>query len=702
MSALDPRLAGGVAASAPAGPTAGGAALRPARHLLDSGVPAHLVLGALARRHRNGGSLGLNLPTGPAAATAGPGEDPQTLCPLPRSSPAQERAALLARHWRAATVDPAADPPDPSLIDALGPVACLKDGLLPWRRAGGTTVVLTADPERFERLRTWLIQRLGPVAMSIAPAAAIEQAILAARGAALARAAETRVPEPMSCRDWAATRLSETLALALMVLLAALVAAPLATLAVLTGWATLTLLALTALKLAAALTARGAPLPEADAPEAAPPPLPADPPLVSLLVALYGEAEIAPRLVRRLERLDWPRSHLEVLLVVEEGDAPTRAALLAADLPAWMRLVTVPKGGLRTKPRALNHALGLCRGSIVGIYDAEDAPAPDQIARVAAAFAARPAEVACLQGVLDFYNPRSNWISRAFTIEYAAWFRLILPGLAALRLPVPLGGTTVFFRRAALERVGAWDAHNVTEDADLGIRLARAGLRTELIASTTMEEANCRPWPWVKQRSRWIKGYMVTWGVHMRRPRQLWRDLGPRAFWGFQAHFLGSLSQVLLAPLLWSFLLVAAGVGHPLAAAMPGWVFLALSLGFAAAEVASLAIAAAGLRRTGHKMAAVWVLLLPFYFPLATAAAYKALWELGLRPFYWDKTAHGKFDAGARSRAPAAPAATPAAPVTPAPAPRPGPVAAAQARPGPFAAAQRIETSPASIFRRVS
>jgi cellulose synthase/poly-beta-1,6-N-acetylglucosamine synthase-like glycosyltransferase len=192
----------------------------------------------------------------------------------------------------------------------------------------------------------------------------------------------------------------------------------------------------------------------------------------------------------------------------------------------------VPLGTLQTKPRALNYALSFAKGSIIGVYDAEDAPAPDQLHVVVNRFAQRGPEVVCLQGQLDFYNSHSNWLAHCFTVEYATWFRIMLPSLERLGLAIPLGGTTLFFRRDILESLGGWDAHNVTEDADLGIRLARHGYRTEIIDTVTQEEANARAWPWVKQRSHWLKGYAITYGVHMRSPLKLWRDLGAwRFFW---------------------------------------------------------------------------------------------------------------------------------------------------------------------------
>ncbi|HCQ63785.1 MAG TPA: glycosyl transferase, partial [Rhodobacteraceae bacterium] len=364
-------------------------------------------------------------------------------------------------------------------------------------------------------------------------------------------------------------------------------------------------------------------------------------PTVSILVPLFHETEIAGRLVRRLEALDYPRELLDICLVVEADDTLTRNALAVSDLPHWMRQVTVPGGAVRTKPRALNFALDFCRGSIIGVYDAEDAPEPGQIHKVVRRFAMRGPSVACLQGVLDFYNARENWLARAFAIEYAAWFRITLPGLEKMGFAVPLGGTTLFFRRVALEELGGWDAHNVTEDADLGIRLARHGYHTELIDTVTKEEANCRPWPWVKQRSRWIKGYAMTWGVHMRAPRRLLDELGLKKFLGVQFLFLGTLSQFLLAPVLWSFWLLAFGVTHPLMSVLPPWAFWTLGGIFFFSELLTIAVGMMAVADDEHRFLMKWVPTLHVYWPLASVAAIKGVLEIAWNPFYWDKTSHG-------------------------------------------------------------
>jgi glycosyltransferase XagB len=543
-----------------------------------------------------------------------------------------------ARNFGIRLVDLCQTVPDPRLIDAVGVSDCLRHGLVPWLKVGDVTIVATSRPEDFRRLRPMLEGRLGPVAAGLASARSVAAAIHARRGDRLARAAENRVAPAESCRNWPKLHDSPRALSVLALSLAALVFAPLVTGLAVFAFAILTLILCAALKLAAAVAALRRP-------EAmALPPTDSIPPVVSIIVALYREGDIAPRLIRRLARLDYPVELLDVILAVETDDHVTLDALTRAELPPWMRVVIVPEGQVKTKPRALNHALDYARGAIVGVYDAEDAPEPAQLRKVVARFQRSGPEVACLQGMLDYYNPHTNWLSRCFTIEYAGWFRLILPGLARLGLVVPLGGTTLFFRRDVLEQLGAWDAHNVTEDADLGVRLARHGYRTELVETVTDEEANCRALPWIKQRSRWIKGYIMTWAVHMRAPRLLWRQLGPRGFFGFQVLFLGTIAQFLLAPLLWSFLILIFGFDHPLQAALPAPMIWAIAAVLIMSELTDILIGIIGLGRTRHKLSPLWVLTLKAYYPLASIAAYKGLIELATRPFFWDKTTHGIFD----------------------------------------------------------
>lgn len=612
------------------------------RYLVENGVisPGQLLL-ALHQQQRHGAPIGGILRAeGWASAKA-------------------IRAALAQQHGLQ-TADLARQPPDPALARRLQVEYWLDASVLPWMRLGSLVLIATAHPDRFDALRPTLEETFGSVLPVVADEDQIQTAIGGIFRSRLAADASTRVALEQSCRGWT-PRNRMRIGAAILLGLSALTAIPVLSLTIATAIAVLSLALFLGLRLAGAVAYalnRGRHTDQSPAPACPRPHLPK----VSVLVPLYKEKEIAGALIRRLGRLSYPKALLEVLLVLEEHDAVTRRALAAVALPPWMRVIEVPAHrGLTTKPRAMNYALNFCKGEIIGVWDAEDAPAPDQIEHVAARFAAAPAEVVCLQGILDYYNPRSNWRSRCFTIEYASWFRVILPGIARLGLVVPLGGTTLYFRRAALEQLGGWDAHNVTEDADLGVRLCRAGYRTEAIDTVTFEEAACRAWPWVKQRSRWLKGFMVTYLVHMRAPARLWSDLGAWRFLGFQAFFLGTLGQFLLAPLMWSYWLLALGMPHPVAATMPAPVLHAVIALTISAETLFMIIAAAAVSSPPRRFLMGWLPTMIFYFPLGILAAYKAMFELFFRPFHWEKTQHGQ----AASDCPAAAAVPVAAPAQP-------------------------------------
>lgn len=552
----------------------------------------------------------------------------------------EELLAALSRQYSALPTDLRTNPPDARLIDEVGVERCLRDGFVPVARMGGATVVATARPDAFISVRRHLPSHYGEPIMALCSERDVHEAILATRHPQLVAKAETRVAEDESCRFWYQSGPRNILLAGVLAVFLGTLISPVLVISALTFWAVFTLLAGTMLKAAAILAALRLRWRARRDPLHAPPEI-ASLPVVSVMVPLFHEEDIVDRLIPRLSRLTYPKELLDICLITEEDDTTTRAMLERARLPYWMRVVTVPQGQLKTKPRALNFALDFCRGSIIGVYDAEDAPAPDQIHRVVRRFYERGPEVACVQGMLDFYNSRANWFSRCFTVEYNAWFRLMLPGIAALGLVVPLGGTTLFFRRKALEELGGWDAHNVTEDADLGVRLARHGYRTELIDSVTDEEANCRLWPWVRQRSRWLKGYAMTWSVHMREPARLWRELGVKKFIGFQILFLGTLSQFLLVPVLWSLWLVALGLPHPLNGEIGPQTMGVLTLIFLGAEAVSIAMGLIGTTLAGKRYLWGWVPTLHIYFPLAAIATYKAVFEMIARPFYWDKTQHG-------------------------------------------------------------
>lgn len=368
-----------------------------------------------------------------------------------------------------------------------------------------------------------------------------------------------------------------------------------------------------------------------------------DLPTYAVLVALYDEADIVPALVDALLALDYPVGRLAIRLVVEEDDVSTRRALGKLILPPHIAILVVPRGMPRTKPRALNVALDATPGDLVVVYDAEDLPEPDQLRKAASAFRDAPADLACVQARLNTFNPDESWLARQFTIEYSALFDLILPALERYRLPVPLGGTSNHFRRAVLQRVLAWDPYNVTEDADLGIRLARYGYSVGTIDSTTWEEAPPRFGIWLRQRTRWLKGWMQTYLVHMRQPRRLLGELGWWGFAGLQVLMGAMIASALVHP--WFYVLLAqkglegssaASVASGIPPSIAWLAFANLLLGYLSVAL----VGAVAVWRRGRKHLVIHVLLVPVYWLAISLAAYRALGQMVTAPFHWEKTQH--------------------------------------------------------------
>ncbi len=371
-------------------------------------------------------------------------------------------------------------------------------------------------------------------------------------------------------------------------------------------------------------------------------------PIYSVLLPMYKEAEVVPKLLRSLTNLDYPAEKLDILLLIEEDDHETRDEIIRMRLPPQFRMIIVPDAQPRTKPKACNYGLLHARGDFVVIYDAEDEPEPDQLKKVIAVFRALDdPQVVCVQCKLNYFNSHQNLLTAWFTTEYSMWFDLVLPGLDATDAPIPLGGTSNHFVTRTLLDLGAWDPHNVAEDADLGIRLARRGLRTAVVDSTTYEEATSDVHNWVRQRSRWVKGYIQSWLVHMRHPVQLWRELGPRRFLSFQLTVGGTFMTFLLNPVfwllttLWTF--TEAGVIRDV---FPGYLFYAAGAGLFAGNFLFTYLNAAGAAHRGDHHLVKYALLSPVYWGLMSLAAWKGALQLITKPHYWEKTIHGRDNVG--------------------------------------------------------
>lgn len=368
-------------------------------------------------------------------------------------------------------------------------------------------------------------------------------------------------------------------------------------------------------------------------------------PNYTILCPLYHEAAVVPQFVRAIEAMDYPSDRLQVLLLTEEDDTETRAAIALLGLPEHFEVVTVPDGSPRTKPRACNYGLLQATGDFIVIYDAEDVPEPLQLKKAVLTFANHDDGIACVQAKLNFYNAEQNILTRWFTVEYSLWFDLILPGLQHANVPLPLGGTSNHFRTSLLRTVGGWDPYNVTEDCDLGLRLAEHQLSTAMLDSTTYEEANSRAGNWMRQRSRWIKGYMQTYFVHMRRPGRYLREGRIREFFALQLFVGGKALTLLVNPLMWGmlgiYLAFRVAVEPFFHQVFPGPLLYMGAICLIAGNFFYLYAYLVGCEQRQHFGLTKWAMLTPVYWLMMSGAALIALKQLIFQPHYWEKTQHG-------------------------------------------------------------
>jgi glycosyltransferase XagB len=367
-----------------------------------------------------------------------------------------------------------------------------------------------------------------------------------------------------------------------------------------------------------------------------------DLPVYTVLAPLFREADATGQLIKNLMELDYPVSKLEVLLLLEAGDKETLTAIEEAGLPPYMRVIVVPPGEPRTKARACNVGLAAARGDHLVCYDAADKPDLDQLKKAVVAFRRGGGGMACVQAALNYRSVRENFLTRVFTAEYSFWFDCVLPGLDALRLPIPLGGNSSHFRTEALRRLGGWNPFGTADDADRGIRASALGYTVGVINSTTTQDTSRNLGDWMRQRSALIEGDMQTAVANARNPWSLVRVAGLRRALGLITLTAGScLASLFLLPL---WILLAGSLLLPartLGLLYPDWT---LSIGlFSLLAGNSLMIyvtmLGAFLRQRDGQV--LWSLFSPFCWILHSVASQVALWQLITRPSYWEKTTYG-------------------------------------------------------------
>lgn len=553
---------------------------------------------------------------------------------------------ILASQWGLPFVDLLRQPPDLSLVKRFVPESLIQDKFLPLRRtAGGLDIAVARQPD--QELETLLRKVLGPghYRYYVTTEWDIDQVVRSGFRQELLDGAVYglyyRNPNESAYTTFT-LRQFIILAATLLGLLACLYFAPVPTLVILNLLVNLAFLANIMFRFVISLVAAGFEKWEAVSSEEVSALRDEDLPTYTILVPVYHEANVVKLVLQNLAKLDYPPEKLDILVLLEEDDKETLEAAKAARPPGNVQLVVVPDQTPKTKPKACNVGLYFARGDYLVIYDAEDRPDPDQLKKAVVAFHKGPSNLVCVQTALNYFNVRENFLTRMFTLEYSYWFDYMLPGLYRLGLPIPLGGTSNHFKTEMLRELGGWDPFNVTEDADLGVRAATRGYTVGVVNSTTYEEANANSHNWIRQRSRWIKGYMQTSLVNLRAPSRLIRAVGVRQTAGFLLLVVGTPISLLAAPLMWLLFIVWMITGTQdldfLFPPLTSYISMFnLLLGNGIAIYTNML---AVFKRKYYDLT-LWALCNPIYWAYQYIAAYKALKQLLTKPFFWEKTIHG-------------------------------------------------------------
>ena len=553
----------------------------------------------------------------------------------------------LAAGWGTPSSDPSASAPDPGCASILAPAEARRLQVVPFKLTPDEVWIAAADPTN-EEVRAGVT---APKGLSIrwfaAAPTVIRRAQLSLYQDAMVATAVTTLrdtqPDASAERQLSPRQRNLTLSMVALTVLVLIVwrgAALVAAMAVVTFAYAIWLAYRTRIVVRGARAGSGERVPAAEVEGLR------DLPVYTVLCPIFREAGVVPELLRQLQALDYPRSKLDVKLLVEEDDRETRDRLAQLQVPHFCEVVAVPPGGPRTKPKACNYGLQLARGEYVVIFDAEDRPEPDQLKKALVVFRRHAgdegAPLGCVQARLAYHNADQNWLTGWFALEYLSWFDFFLPGLVSLGLPVPLGGSSNHFPIAALRRVGSWDPFNVTEDADLGVRLHRAGYRTRIVDSVTWEEANSDFVNWTKQRSRWGKGYFVTWAVNMRHPLRLWRDLGARGWISVQLTLAGTYVTAVLNLLLWSLMAIwIFGQPAAVAALFPPEIYYLALLELLLGNFFFVYVTLWCATESGAFALTRLALTYPAYWVMMSVAMVKASFQLLTDHVYWEKTTHG-------------------------------------------------------------
>ncbi|WP_194966725.1 glycosyltransferase [Rickettsia endosymbiont of Cardiosporidium cionae] len=362
-------------------------------------------------------------------------------------------------------------------------------------------------------------------------------------------------------------------------------------------------------------------------------------PVYTILIPMYKETEIIQSIIKSVMKLNYPTDRLDIKFIIESDDHSMIKALAILNIPKYIQVIKVPKSFPRTKPKALNYVMDYVIGEYLVIYDADDIPDPNQLLTVLDIFNKLDNQHVCVQTKLNFYNYDQNLLTRFLNLEYSLWFQYLIKGLNILNLPIPLGGTSNHFKTFVLRKIGGWDSYNVTEDADIGLRLYAKGYKTHVTTdTTTFEEAPFQIKNWLTQRSRWIKGFIQTLCIFIINASE-YKKLSVLEIISIYVFIGCSTYCFITMPMFIIFSIIVDKQNKFINSLCNINILLTLSYFYISAFVV-----VKDMYKGNWIKKSITILLWPVYFILHSIAAYKALIECIYFPFKWNKTLH-KFDA---------------------------------------------------------
>jgi cellulose synthase/poly-beta-1,6-N-acetylglucosamine synthase-like glycosyltransferase len=347
---------------------------------------------------------------------------------------------------------------------------------------------------------------------------------------------------------------------------------------------------------------------------------------------------VIKKLIENIDNINYPKDKLDVMLLIDQDDDYLEEAL-NLELPNHFRIISASVGFPFTKPKVTNLGLALTDAKYGVIYDSEDRPDRNQLMDVVSEFN-QDSDLVCVQCRLHYTNKKNNLLTRFFNLEYLNWFGLTIHGLSKAQLSdypvIPLGGTSNHYDLEVLKSMGGHDAYNITEDAALGVHFALENKKIKTINSVTEELAVDELWTWIKQRTRWNLGHLITYVVFSRNFNENFKKLGAVRYLNLVLVLLGNFIVPFITPLLFTIFILdffGYGAGETFIKNLP---YITL-IGNYLLIVISHALASIMLQR-GKNL--ILCLLQPFYYLLHSVASWRALYKFFTAPTVWEKTNH--------------------------------------------------------------